>query len=668
MGSALCGDRAFTQLFSFVSQNECPIVTMIPKKFASFIGWIICCAVGEVPISAAVLHVWIQSPTPAPPYVSWATAAHNLQDAVDAANPGDTVLVTDGVYAAGGRALSDSILNRVVVDKAITMQSVNGPRVTVIDGASTGRCAYISDGAVLAGFTLTNGAAETDPAQGEGGGVWCESAGVVTNCLIVGNSADFGGGASGGTLYNCTLIDNLAFQSGGGAISSILFSSMLSNNAASGGGGGAASAVLFGCSLKANVARSGGGASASIVSNCVLAANFASRTGGGAAGGTLYNCTLSANVASDVAGGGAFVSTLYNCLLTGNSSEDGGGASGGLLYHCALTANRCGRNGGGADFATLNNCSVVGNFAGSPGGGVFGCVLYNCILAQNSTGGSGGGAADSSLYNCTVTGNSADFFAGGVFASVLSNSIVFYNVAFQNPNCDDFSSLSYSCTTPLPLSGVGNIAQEPGLANLAAGDYHLLFGSPCINAAINQNWMLGATDLDGNARISGGVVDMGAYELPLSATGLVTGGGWVNSPSGALSPNFAKWAGVAVKGAFNFSAKSAGYGTIGSSEFQVGKVVFESTGLDRLILAGPKTQLRGRGTINGQGNFLLTLWATDGQLSGGGGLDRFRIKIWDQSTGIVVYDNQRGSPDTAELSNTTVIQGGSIAVHKSTAQ
>ena len=74
--------------------------------------------------------------------------------------------------------------------------------------------------------------------------------------------------------------------------------------------------------------------------------------------------------------------------------------------------------------------------------------------------------------------------------------------------------LNYSCVIPA-VGGMGNITNNPGLKNLAGGDYHLRMTSPCVNAGTNQLWMTGAVDLDGNPRILKTIVDMGAYETRL---------------------------------------------------------------------------------------------------------------------------------------------------------
>ncbi len=51
-----------------------------------------------------------------------------------------------------------------------------------------------------------------------------------------------------------------------------------------------------------------------------------------------------------------------------------------------------------------------------------------------------------------------------------------------------------------------------------------------------------------------------------------------------------------------------------------------------------------------------------GQVSGGGGIDRFRIKIWDRATGAIVYDNLMGAADDLTVTP-EAIKGGSIVLH-----
>ena len=181
------------------------------QEWFSFRLWLsLATMITVLPVSAGTLHVWQDSPNPSPPYTNWLMAARSIQEAINTDVAGDTVLVTNGVYATGGRAVSGSLTNRVAIDKAITVKSVGGPAVTVIVGtaASGGgsgdgaiRGAYVGTNAVLSGFTLTNGHTRTVYGENFGGGAWCEDSGVVTNCVLTGNSASaYGGGAKGGTL------------------------------------------------------------------------------------------------------------------------------------------------------------------------------------------------------------------------------------------------------------------------------------------------------------------------------------------------------------------------------------------------------------------------------------------------------------------------------------
>src|SRR2546425_391281 len=174
--------------------------------------------------SGAIRYVDVNNGAPTPPYTNWTSAATTIQDAVDAAVAGDQILVTNGVYQTGGRVVlnaNGASTNRVAVDKAVTVQSVNGTAVTLIQGDHVMRCVYLTNGAALVGFTLTKGLATYSSGflnELIGGGVLCESASaVVSNCVVTGNSAYIGGGASGGTLNNCTLSGNSASDYGGGA-------------------------------------------------------------------------------------------------------------------------------------------------------------------------------------------------------------------------------------------------------------------------------------------------------------------------------------------------------------------------------------------------------------------------------------------------------------------
>jgi hypothetical protein len=149
------------------------------------------------------------------------------------------------------------------------------------------------------------------------------------------------------------------------------------------------------------------------------------------------------------------------------------------------------------------------------------------------------------------------------------------------------------------------------------------------------------------------------------SAGFVTGGGWINSPVNAYVPEPS----LAGKATFGFVSKYQKGSTVptGNTEFQfrLANLNFKSTNYDWLVTSGAKAKYKGTGTINDGGNYGFMLSAIDGQINGGGGVDKFRIKIWDKETGNIVYDNQIGASDTSDTADPiTAIAGGSIVIHK----
>jgi parallel beta-helix repeat protein len=370
--------------------------------------------------AATVLFVDLNSPNPTPPYTNLTIAATSIQDAVNAATNGDLILVNDGFYQDGYQTTPPLGLseyydtNRVVVSKPVTVQSLNGPSAAYISGGGIYRCVYLTNGAALNGFTLMSGAA-----------------GWVQTIM--------------GRLKESVLAD------GGGVTGS----------------------------------KFGGG----VVSNCVLSGNSATGNGGGAYGTTLINCVLSDNTATN--GGGAAASTLLNCTVTGNSVQfpSGSPEPPGLPATCG-------------------------------GGGIYEGSAINCLIADNSAYQGGGAWGAVSLINCTIINNSAAY-CGGICPNIVcqvTNCIIYFNSADTNANYGTGNlSIGYSCTMPLPDGGSGNITNEPTFVDFWGGDYHLASDCPVINAG-NNAFVTNSTDLDGNPRIVGGTVDMGAYEFQTPAS------------------------------------------------------------------------------------------------------------------------------------------------------
>ena len=210
-------------------------------------------AMFSVTSDAATYYVDAARPDDGGDGASWAAAKRTIQAAEDLAADGDTVLVTNGVYSEGSAVTPGySLSNRVAVTNRITLRSVNGAGVTVIEGSGSGayatpsavRCVFMSRG-VLDGFTLRGGATQThvsydDPVDKIGGGVCmrdAEAGTEVRNCVIRDCRAYDGGGSHSGSLRNCLVIGNSA-QNGGGAYRSAVCGSTFSRNSAGVDGGG----------------------------------------------------------------------------------------------------------------------------------------------------------------------------------------------------------------------------------------------------------------------------------------------------------------------------------------------------------------------------------------------------------------------------------------------
>ena len=212
------------------------------------------------------------------------------------------------------------------------------------------------------------------------------------------------------------------------------------------------------------------------------------------------------------------------------------------------------------------------------------------------------------------------------------------------------TALDFSATDS--LSGVASV-----VATLQSGTTTLTVSSGYRPAVGTYTLVVQATDHAGNT-----ASETRSFVIYQSSNGFVVGAGWVDSPAGAYTAD-PRLTDRAIFSMFTIYPQGAAV-PFGRTLFLLpnARLSFVSSGHEWLVVSGPRAQYQGWGTINGTGNYGFQVTVIDGQASGGGGKDRFRIKIWDRTAGDrLVYDTQPGADDADPP--TTGLVAGSIVIY-----
>lgn len=125
------------------------------------------------------------------------------------------------------------------------------------------------------------------------------------------------------------------------------------------------------------------------------------------------------------------------------------------------------------------------------------------------------------------------------------------------------------------------------------------------------------------------------------------GGGYFNSPAGALKSNAAATGKASYGFAMNYFKNATLPKGETQFEFKVGSFEFNALNFEYLAINNSTAQFKGTGKIiGGQSGVGFTMTVVDGELDGTG-IDKIRMKIYNKNNGQIIYDNQPGASDAA---------------------
>ncbi|MHC4544740.1 MAG: right-handed parallel beta-helix repeat-containing protein [Planctomycetota bacterium] len=403
--------------------------------------------------------------------------------------------------------------------------------------------------AVLDGFTITGGNANGSYLydQDIGGGMYNESGNpTIMNCTFTNNSSPYGGcmynWLSSLRLSNCTFTHNAGDGLQNRVSHARLSDCDFNNNSGNGISNYVSNPTLTNCTFSGNSADySGGGMynswSSPKLTNCTFSNNSRRGMYNRGSNSILMNCAFIGNINGGMYNTDNSNTMLTNCTFTGNStSYEGGGVfnfeSSLRMYNCIFTGNSAENEGGGVydlagappphppPVAPMGPSMLIGNNETAISDN-WDLILINCTFADNTASNGNALALDSykqnyprsvQISNCILWdgGNEIWNNDGSTIAITYSDVESGWPGEGNIETDPRFVELGYWVLRDDP-----NIVVEPNDPNVVwiEGDYHLLPGSPCIDAG-DPNYVVepNETDLDGKPRVIGGRIDMGAYE------------------------------------------------------------------------------------------------------------------------------------------------------------